>query len=98
MAPRRVRNQALDSKRFLIEEVAGSKTAGTAIAGKLLLECRGIDTQLGKQSACFFAVRKRRLDGDSSPIGQQHPPTQVELVSFGMSAKIVVIVQDENVS
>ena len=64
----------------------------------LLLECGRIDAKLGKQSARFFAVGKRRLDRDRSPIRQQHPPTEVELVSFGVPAKIVVIVQNQNAS
>src|SRR5580692_1790167 len=96
IAPRRVRDQSLGSKRFLIEEVAKSHTGGPVIVRILLLECRGINSQLGKQSARFFAVRKRRLDGDSSPVGQQHPPTDMEFVSLGMSAKVVVIVQNQD--
>src|SRR5215469_8542598 len=92
----RISYQPLGSKSLFIEEVSEAEVGIGFAIGVFLFQCRGIDAQFGKQPTCFPAVRKWRLDSNGSAVGQQHSPVEVEFVALSVSAKIVVIVENQN--
>ena len=80
---------------MLIEEIGEIKATIDIAVKAFLLQSRRINSQFGQKSASFFAVRKRRFNGKTAAIGQQQPAAGTKFIAFGVSAEIIVIVEDQ---
>ena len=72
------------------------QTSGRSLSFTYLGIGRDINPQFFDQPLRHSAIRSRALDGKCSAKAQHGPLAGVELVALGVSAKVVVIVEDEN--
>src|SRR6516162_586283 len=93
---RRTRYQPVDSKGFFIEEVGPAQSLVHAVVHTFLLQCRRINAQFCKQSACLFAVGKGRVNRNRAAVGEQEPVIRTKLTPLCRTVKVAVVVEDKN--
>src|SRR5258705_9479101 len=88
-------DKAIFSECFSIE-----KQCRAQVAVKLLIvgfvESACVDAQIFQNTAGHVAVLSRTFNRLGSTIAKQHSAARLKLVALGMSAEIVVIVENEN--
>src|SRR6266576_1976173 len=91
-------DEAIRSESFFVEEVSRLQTFVHFAVVVLFFELGRLDSQFGKQAARFRAVRKRRFDGNRATVGKKHPTVDVKLVALGMTAEIIVVIENQDAS
>ena len=93
---RESRNQYVTSIAFGIEEDGRAELSVVAVVEVVSLqEAVDIDSQLREQSVDALAEHRVLEIEDAAPY-QPHRPTLVELVALGVTAEIVVVLQNED--
>src|SRR5208283_164887 len=81
--------------RFLVEKSSGAQMAvKLPIVG--LVKLPRIDAEFFEQPFCIRAVASGTFDGLRAAVAEKHSAGHLELVALGVSAEIVVVVQNQN--
>src|SRR5262249_24889196 len=80
---------------LLVEEHSGPERAERTAVLKLRIALH-LNRQLLDQALRRVAVRKRRRDALRAAIADERPPLIAELVPLGVSAEVVVVVEDQD--
>ncbi len=98
-AARRANHQPVGAKRFLVEEIRLLQTLkriAVPRATRRRRERRHIDPDRLHQPQRLGAVREWRRDAGGPAVGDEQASARAELVPLGMSAEVVVVVENED--
>src|SRR5215472_18834907 len=91
------RQQHVGGECFFVEECRALQPhALIEVLIEIFVEAIDLDAEFLQQTKRFFAVVMRSLKRLSSAVSNQQPLAGLKLIAFGVSAEIVVIVEDEN--
>ena len=101
MLPRRgaLNNQeVVGTKGLLVKEHAPPQAQRRieVAVGALVRERDRIDAKGFQQTVCHDAVGPRAVDLQGAAVDQRQTAAELELITFGMAAEIIVIVENED--
>src|SRR6266481_2019751 len=88
-------DQSVFPKRFLVEK-CGRPHLGIELLIVSLVKLFRSDADLLNQSLCDRTILSRTFDGLCSAVTQHYAATGAEFVALGVSAEVIVIVEDQN--
>jgi hypothetical protein len=91
-------DQAILAEGFPIEKDPGPKPQGWIEPPVCVarLKCHGVDAERRKQAGRYSTVGPRAVDPQRPAINELDFPIEFKLVSFGVAAKIVMVVENQD--
>ena len=88
-------HKAVLAERLPVEEGGDGQTLVDVGLVARLRERRGIDAKMLDETRCSGAVRMRTVDQHRAAVHQFEATVDMVFIAFGMTAEIVVIVEDQ---
>src|SRR5262249_20677098 len=89
------RDDSVFAEVLLVEEGCGAKTLQRTASVEVAVAL-DFDTEFFDEPLCRIAIRERCRNALRPAVADEGAPVVVELVAFGVTAEVVVVVEDED--